>query len=142
VYLTLLALHFLGLAIGIGAGFAMLTLRRLAATLPEPERAPFLLRAAALGKNASSGFGLQLLSGLGLLILRGPLEVMRWGGVAFHIKLTLVLLMIATMGYLQVTAKKARQAGGGPLLAKVGQLSTVMLGLGVAAVIAAVIAFK
>ena len=39
-----------------------------------------------------------------------PAHVMATGGVTFHIKLTLVVLLIALFGLMQVVAKKAREA--------------------------------
>ncbi len=142
IYLSLLFLHFVGLALGIGTGFASLTLGAAAKDLPPDERAKFLMRASALRKNGSYGLMLLILTGLGMFILRGPSQVMAWGGPAFHVKLTLVLILIGVFGYLQVVFKKVRQAGGGPLLAKVRTLSLILLGLSLATALSAVVAFK
>lgn len=139
---TLKFLHFLGLALGVGTSFALFTLGAAARDLPEAERAKFLLRAAALRKNGSFGLGLLLLTGIAIFLLRGPAEVMRWGGGAFHLKLTLVVILIGVFGYTQGVAKKVRLAGGGPLMAKLPKLGLISLGLSVAIVAAAVAAFK
>jgi hypothetical protein len=142
LYLSLLFLHFLGLALSLGTGFAMLTLGAAARELPADERAKFMLRAGALRKNGSGGLGLLVLSGVAMFLLRGPAEVMAWGGPAFHVKLTLVVILIGFFGYLQVVLKKVRLAGGGPLMAKLPRLTGIMLALSLLTVISAVIAFK
>lgn len=139
---TLKFLHFIGLALGVGASFAVVALGYAARDLPPEERTKFLLRAAALRKNGSYGLALLLLSGIAIFVVRGPAEVMRWGGGFFHLKLTLVVVLCGVFGYTQAVAKKVRLAGGGPLMAKLPTLGLVSLGLSVAIVAAAVAAFK
>jgi len=142
MYLVLLAIHFLGLTLGVGTGFAMMALGRATADLPMEERAKFMLRASVLSKNGSVGFGLLVLSGLGMMAMRGFGQTFAVGGGAFHVKLTLVLVMAGVLGYLQVLVKKVRQAGGGPLMAKLPRAGGAMLALGVAVLILAVVAFQ
>lgn len=140
-YLALKFLHFLGLALGVGTAFASISLAAAARQLAPEERTKFLLRAGALRKNGSYGLALLLLSGLGILLLRGPGEVMRSAGGAFHLKLTLVVILCGVFGYTQSVAKKVRLAGGGPLMAKLPGLGLVSLGLSLAIVASAVAAF-
>lgn len=142
LYLSLLFLHFIGLALGVGTSFAMLTLGASSKDLPPEERGKFMLRAGALRKNGSAGLGLLILTGLAMFLLRGPAAVMAWGGPALHVKLTLVVLLIGFFGYTQTVMKKVRVAGGGPLTAKLPKLGAVMLVLSIAIVLSAVIAFK
>jgi hypothetical protein len=142
IYLVLLSLHFLGLAIGVGASFALLTLRRASAELSGAERTSFMLRALSVSKNGSYGLLLLLASGLGMFVLRGPGALLAGGGPAFHAKLTLVVILCGAVGYAQALGKQAREAGGGPALGKLPAVSTAILLLGVAIVIAAVIAFR
>jgi hypothetical protein len=142
LYLCLLFLHFIGLALGVGTSFAMLTLGASVKDLSPEERGKFMLRAGALRKNGSAGLGLLILTGLAMFILRGPAAVMAWGGPAFHVKLTLVVILIGFFGYMQVVMKKVRLAGGGPLMAKLPKLGAIMLALSVATMLSAVIAFK
>jgi uncharacterized membrane protein len=142
LYLSLLFLHFLGLALGVGTGFAMFTLGAATRELPAEERAKFMLRAGALRKNGSGGLGLLLLTGLGMFFLRGPKETFAWGGGAFHAKLTLIVILIGVFGYMQSVLKKVREAGGGPLMAKLPMLSVINLVLSVGIMICAVLAFK
>jgi uncharacterized membrane protein len=142
LYTSILFLHFIGLALGVGTSFAMLTLGAAARGLAPEERAKFMLRASALSKNGSYGLALLILSGLAMLLLRGPREVFAWGGGAFHLKLTLVVILCGVFGYTQSVSKKVRLAGGGPLMAKLPKLGLIMLLLSVAIVASAVAAFK
>jgi len=142
LYTSLLFLHFIGLALGVGTSFAMMTLGASTKDMNADERAKFMLRAGVLSKNGSSGLGLLLLSGIAMFILRGPAAVMAWGGPAFHAKLTLVVILCGVFGYMQVLLKKIRKAGGGPLMAKLPKISLGMLILSVAIVLSATIAFQ
>lgn len=142
LYPFILFLHFIGLALGVGTSFAILTLGAAARDLPAEERTKFMLRVSALRKNGSYGLALLLLTGIAMVILRGVHAVFAWGGGAFHLKLTLVVILLGFFGYVQVLTKKIREAGGGPLMAKLPKLSLIMLLLSVAIVAAAVAAFK
>ncbi|HEY6078713.1 MAG TPA: hypothetical protein VIW29_07915 [Polyangiaceae bacterium] len=141
-YLSLLFLHFVGLALGLGTGLAMLTLGKATKDLPAEERGKFLQRASALRKNASYGLALLLLTGIAMFVLRGPAQVMAWGGGAFHAKLTLVVILCGVFGYSQVVAKKVREAGGGPLMAKLAKLGQISAVLSLLITLCAVLAFK
>jgi hypothetical protein len=141
-YLAIKMIHFLGLALGVGASFAALTLRRASADLEPADRSKFLLRAMAVSKNGSYGLLVLLLSGIGLLLMRGPAAVMAAGGPAFHAKLTLVIILCGLVGWSQALGKRAREAGGGPLLATLHSVRLAILGVSVAIVVAAVIAFQ
>ena len=142
MYETLLILHFLGLALGVGTGFAMITLGIAAAKLSPEERGQFMLRVSLLSKNGSIGLALLIVSGLGILFYRGFGNVMQWGGGAFHAKLALVLVLAGLVGYTQVLLKKAREGGGPAVMAKLPLLGRIALVTSVAIVILAVIAFK
>ena len=142
LYTSILFLHFIGLALGVGTSFAMVTLGAAARELAPEERAKFMLRASALRKNGSAGLGLLILSGLAMFLLRGPREMLAYGGGAFHLKLTLVVILCGVFGYTQSVQKKVRLAGGGPLMAKLPKLGALLLLLSVAIVASAVAAFK
>jgi len=142
LYSSILFLHFIGLALGVGTSFAMPVLGAATRDLAPEERAKFMLRASALRKNGSYGLAILILSGLAMLLLRGPAATFAWGGGAFHLKLTLVVILCGVFGYAQSVQKKVREAGGGPLMAKLPKLGFVMLALSVAIVASAVAAFK
>jgi uncharacterized membrane protein len=141
-YLVLLMLHFLGLALGVGASFASFTLRRAARDLEPAERTKFLLRTLVVSKNGSYGLLLLLVSGLGMFFMRGPASVMAAGGPAFHAKLTLVVVLAGLVGYSQALGKRAREANGGPVLSKLPAIANAIALVGIGIVIAAVIAFQ
>jgi uncharacterized membrane protein len=142
MYIALLILHFLGLAVGLGAGFAQLTLGLIGGAMPGSERNLFLLRALILSKNVAYGLVLLILSGLGMTAMRGFHATMQWGGGAFHAKLGFVVLTLIVFGYSQVVLRRTRQTGGGYGLIQLRKITQLMLLLGVATVICAVIAFK
>jgi uncharacterized membrane protein len=137
----LLILHFIGLALGLGTGFANFTLGMATRDMEMPARAQFMLRVLALSKNGSIGLALLILTGVGLMLDRGVAATMSWGGPLFHVKLTLVLVLIGLFGYLQVTIKRIKQAGGGPLMAKLPKIGQLVTLTSLAIVVCAVLAF-
>jgi hypothetical protein len=141
VYTTLLILHFIGLALGIGTGFANMTLGMSLAKLPEAERGPLAMRFLVLSKNGSIGLTLLILTGVGMMLMRGVPATFAWGGGAFHAKLTLVVLMIGIFGYMQMLIAKLKKEGPGPAAQKLPVLGRVMLLLGIGVIVCATIAF-
>jgi len=148
MYDFVLALHFVGLALGLGTGFAMLVLGRAAAGLDPPERGKFMMRASVLSKNGAIGLLLLVTTGPWLLFGKWPgMGFIRTGPRTFHVKLVLVVISLVLFGVIQVTAKKARvaAAAGSPeaglLMAKIGKLSTGMLLLVLTIVVMATLSF-
>jgi hypothetical protein len=142
VYTTLLFFHFIGLAMGVGTGFANLALGMTMKDLPPEERPKVAIRNLVLARNGSIGLLLLLLSGIGMTLTRGLAATFAWGGPAFHVKLTLVVLMIGSLGYMQMLIARVKRENGGPALAKLPVIGRVMFFLGISTVLAAVIAFK
>lgn len=142
MYTALLFFHFIGLALGVGTGFANMALGLSMKNLAPEERVAFALKTFALSKNGSIGLLLLIVSGVGMMLVRGVSATFAWGGGAFHAKLTLIVLMIGTLGYMQKLVAQAKREGGGPVMAKIPKVGRVMLFLGVSVVLAAVIAFK
>ena len=141
MYDVWLMLHFIGLALGVGTGFAMFTLGLATADMAPADRGAFMRRAFALSRNSSIGLTLLILSGVGLVMSRGVDVVMAWGGPMFHIKLTLVVVMMGLFGYMQVLIKKAKGSDGAAAMARLPLISKVMLLLGLAVIVSAVLAF-
>jgi len=142
VYLTLLFFHFIGLALGVGTGFANLALGMAMKDVPPEERVKVALRNLVLARNGSIGLLLLIVTGVGMALTRGFGATMAWGGPAFHAKLTLVVLMCGTLGYMQSLIAKVKRENGGPAMAKLPVIGRVMFILGICTVLAAVIAFK
>jgi hypothetical protein len=141
MYSILLFFHFIGLALGVGTGFASLVLGIATKDLAPPDRAAFMLRASAIGKNGSIGLLLLILTGVSMMLMRGVPETFAWGGGAFHAKLGLVVVFCGLYGYLQSLVARARKEGGGPTMAKIPRVSGPLLLIGVAIVACAVVAF-
>jgi uncharacterized membrane protein len=140
---VMMILHFIGLALGVGTGFAMVTLGFATRNLPPQDRAAFMLRASALGRMGAIGLLLLIASGIGLIYAHGePMAVLAWGGGLFHAKLTLVAVLILLVGYIHVLTARARRAGGGPLMARIAMLGPLTLLVGIAIVVLAVLAFR
>lgn len=137
----LLFLHFVGLGLGLGTSFAFMRLGIATKDMPMSERVPFYLRALALGKNGSIGFALLILSGLGLMFVNGTKATFAAGGGFFHAKLTLVVILAGVFGYMQSLQARVKRENGGPALAKLPKLGPLGLGLTLAIVLLAVLAF-
>jgi uncharacterized membrane protein len=141
MYDFLLIVHFIGLALAVGTGFANMNLGISTSDMEPAERTKFFLRAFSLSKNGSIGLLLLIVSGIGLVLLPGIKETFLRGGGAFHAKLALVLVIIGLLGRMQVLMKRAREAQGGPVMAEIPKLGRLMLATGVAIVVCAVLAF-
>ena len=141
MYAILLFFHFVGLALGVGTGFATLVLGIATRDLSPPERTAFMLRASAIGKNGSIGLLLLIVTGVGMMLIRGVPETLAWGGGAFHAKLGLVVVFSGMYGYLQSLIARAKRDGGGPAMAKIPRISPVLLLTSLAIVACAVVAF-
>ncbi len=137
----LLVIHFIGLAMGVGTSFAMMRLGIATKDLSAAERGQFFRHAIAVSKNGSIGLGLLILSGLAMLFTRGVGTVFASGGIAFHIKLTLVLVLIGFLGFSQVRLKRFRENQDLAALGSVAKLGPLMLLTGLGIVISAVLAF-
>jgi uncharacterized membrane protein len=135
-------LHFLGLAMGVGTGFAMFTLGFATRHLAPSERAAFMLRATALSRMGSIGLLLLIVSGLGMMWQRGVDVVFAWGGGLFHVKLTLVVVLLGVVGYMHALTARAKREGGGPIMAKLAIFGQLTLLVGITIVVVAVLAFR
>lgn len=138
----LLITHFIGLALGLGTSFAMFTLGQAATDMTPADRGAFMRRAMALSKNGSIGLLLLVVSGTWLMFSQGAAKVMAWGGGMFHIKLTLVVILVGMFGYMQVLIRQARESDGAAAMARLPLVSRIMLLLSIAIVVMAVLAFS
>lgn len=136
-----LFIHFIGLALGVGTSFAMMRLGIATKELPPAERVQFFRHALAVGKNGSWGLALLIASGLCMLFTRGVTTVFGAGGIAFHVKLTLVLVLCGLLGFSQVLVKRFREKQDGQALVTMAKLGPPMLLTGVGIVVCAVLAF-
>src|SRR3954467_13003247 len=135
----LLIVHFVGLALGVGTSFATMRLGLATKHLPPAERAQFFKYVITLGKNGSLGLTLLIASGLGMLFTRGVTTVFSSGGPAFHVKLTLVLVLAGLLGFSQVLVKRVREKQDAQAMATLAKVGPVMLVTGLGIVVAAVL---
>ena len=132
----LLVIHFIGLTMALGAGFANLFLGTVASKLEPAERGSFMSKLVILGRMGQTGLGLLLLSGFGLI-------TPYWkalGQMPFLIaKLSLVALLLISVGIILSLLSKAK--GNPAILAKIKPFGILNFFLGIAIVILAVLTF-
>lgn len=133
-----LFIHFIGLAMGIGTGFANLFLGAAAAKLEPAERGPFMLKTTVLVRMGQIGIGLLLLSGFALAT---PFWKSLSDMPTFMTKLALVVVLLVTITITSLQVRKANKENNPALLAKLKPLGMLNLILGIAIMIMAVITF-
>jgi hypothetical protein len=135
---TLLILHFLGLALGFSVSFSNIVMSGLIAKAAPSER-------AVLGRFPPV---MSHVGSLGLLLLwvtGGTMLFTRWNGFAsmpwqFHVKITAVILLTLTVGYIHRLQKLARN-GDTAAPAKIQTFGKMATLFALTAVIFAVLAF-
>ena len=133
---VLLVIHFIGLAMALGAGFANLTLGIVASKLEPAERGSFMSKLVVLGRLGQTGLALLIISGLGLMTPYWKVV----GEMPFLIaKLSLVALLLISVAVILSIVRKAK--GNPAILAKIKPLGMLNLFLGIAIVILAVLTF-
>ncbi len=141
MFSALLFLHFVGLALGLGTGFAFMRLGAALRTVPAAERTTTYLRVMSIGHNGSVGLVLLIASGLGMMSMRGFGATLVWGGGFFHAKLGLVVLLCGALGYQQTLTKRVRVEQGGPAMEQLPKVGALLLVLSLFIVGFAVAAF-
>lgn len=103
---TMLILHFIGLAMGLGVSFAYMFLGIASSKMETAEGQKFMLNAFAISTMGHIGLGLLVISGLYLItpywsvLPEMPLLI---------VKLVLVLVLGALIGMISAAARKAKQ---------------------------------
>jgi uncharacterized membrane protein len=122
-----LVLHFIGLAMGVGANFISVGIALSTSRLSIEERMSLMPKISVIAKIGSFGLLLILLSGVFLLLPMWP--SLKTNGL-LHVKLTLVLLLLITFGLSQMIGKRLR-TGKAPQLAKwmprIGMINSVLV---------------
>jgi len=138
MYELSLALHFIGLTLGVGSGFASgVVMSRMKAAAPEHVAALKQL-GPVLSRMSSAGLVLMWLSGGALVWQRGGVEALPpafWLKFAFVAALTIVVALIE-MTYAQVKSGNAAAAARLSMLGPLAGASSIL------ALICAVIAFR
>ncbi len=138
----LLFLHFVGIALSVGTGFAYMALGMATKDMSIPERGAYMLRAFALSRNGRAGLALLLVTGIWMVMLLGGFAAVSVkSGMAFNIKMLLVLVLLVVFGFLESLIKKAKREKGGPVMAKIPKFGSALLLLGLSIIACAVLAF-
>lgn len=135
----MLILHFLGLAMGVGTGFAMMFLGIAASKLDEASATQFMGRSMVLSNMGKLGLVFMIATGF---VLIGDRWDILMANTYFQIKLGGVLLLTVLIGIMDVHARNLRKGGDpGVYLKKIGTLGRVTLPLGILIVVMAVLVF-
>jgi hypothetical protein len=134
----MLIIHFIGLAMAVGTGFANLFLGLVASKLEPAEKGSFMSKTLILGRMGQIGLGLLLLSGF---YLATPFWQVIGFMPLFIVKLSLVALLLIMVTIILFIVSKAKKQGNSALLAKIKPLGILNFLLGIAIVIFAVLTF-
>ncbi|HEU5291122.1 MAG TPA: hypothetical protein VFU05_10795 [Cyclobacteriaceae bacterium] len=134
----MLVIHFIGLAMALGAGFANFFLGSVAAKLEPAERGNFMAKLLILGRMGQIGLGLLLLSGFALIT---PFWKVL-GEMPFLIaKLSLVGVLLLSVSRILFLVNKSKRENNPAVLMKVKPLGMLNFFLGITIVILAVLTF-
>lgn len=135
---AMLFVHFLGLIMGMGAGFASLFIAAANKDLTGEERPKFMLRLRSLGYMGLTGLVLLIISG-------GYLATPYWsqlGTMPFFIaKLILVVVLLVLALLMDRRWRRAVRNGGGADLKAIPGLGRLALPVGLLIVLFAVLQF-
>jgi uncharacterized membrane protein SirB2 len=135
----MLAFHFIGLAMGLGTGFAHAFLGSATKKMSPDEAIKFRLHSLVLGNMGHIGITLLLISGFYLMTPYWKvLTSMPW----LMIKLALVAILIVLIALINIASKKAKQGDAERQFKKTGVLGKLTLIVSLAIVIVAVVVFR
>ena len=134
----MLVIHFIGLAMALGAGIANIFLGAVASKLEPAERGSFMSKIAILGRMGQIGLGLLLLSGFYLMTpYWSMLGEMPW----LKAKLGLVGLLLILISWVLITVRRAKKQNNPAILARLRPLGMLNFLIAIAIVILAVLTF-
>ena len=136
---AMLILHFLGLVMGVGTGFAFMFLGIAAGRMQPAQRREFMLNAFALTRMGHIGLGLLLLTGFYLITPYWPVLSAMPLLIA---KLALVGVLIVVISINTSLARKARTGDAEVIFRKMAVVGRIALLTSIAIVILAVLVFR
>ncbi|HCS20908.1 MAG TPA: hypothetical protein DIW47_10190 [Bacteroidetes bacterium] len=136
---TMLILHFLGLAMGLGTSFGFMFLGIAGAKMEKADRLKFQLNAMGLSRMGHIGLTLLVISGT---VLMAPYWSVLPSSPVLIAKLVLVLVLGALIGIITSIGKKAMLGNPEEQLTKIQPLGKIALLTGVAIVVLAVYFFR
>lgn len=138
----LLILHFLGLAMGFSVSFANMVIGALASRAAPADRAVMARIPPAMTRVGDVGLVLLLTSGLLMMFnYWGGFDAFGLLGWPFHVKITLVLVLLGLIGFIHSLMRKAQSGdvAAAALIPKVGRVAFLTA---VTIVVMAVLAFN
>ena len=136
---AMLIVHFLGLAMGLGASFAFMFLGIAGSKMKKEEAKKFALNTFAMGPMGHIGLAMLIISGLYLMT---PF----WGALAslplLIAKLILVLVLTITVVLLSIYTKRAKRGDTEANLKRIANLGKVSILSGFAIVFLGVLIFR
>jgi uncharacterized membrane protein len=134
----MLIIHFIGLTMSLGTGFANLFLGMAAAKLEPAERGKFMANTMILMRMGHTGLALLLLSGF--YLITPYWETL--GEMPFLIaKLAMVTLLIILVSGITIIARKALREGNAATLMKLKPFGMLNFFVGITIVVLAVLSF-
>jgi hypothetical protein len=134
----MLIMHFIGLAMALGAGFANLFLGSVASKLEPGERGNFMSKTMILGRMGQIGLGLLLLSGFYLITpYWRELDEMP----ILIAKLSLVAILLILVSWIIIIVRKAKKQHNPAALARLKPLGILNFLIGITIVVLAVLTF-
>jgi hypothetical protein len=131
----MLIVHFISLALGLGAGFAHLFLGLATKSMDQKQAAQFKVHTLSINLMSKIGLTLLILSG-------GYLMTPYWSSLAtmplLHFKFTFVGLILILMIPMSIFSKKAKKNNDFSQLKKIKILGRIILGLTICTIVVAV----
>jgi uncharacterized membrane protein len=135
---AMLYVHFLGLILGMGSGFASLFIGVYNKDLSKEEMPKFMLKLRSLGYMGAIGIALLVISG-------GYMATPYWsilGTMPYFIaKLSLVVVLIVIVVLIDIRWRRALKNNGGPDLASIPKLGRLAFPVGLLILLFAVLQF-
>jgi len=135
---VMLTLHFIGLTMGLGTGFAQAFLGIVISKMPPGEATKFRLHSLVLGKMGFIGIVLLIFSGLYLMT---PYWKVLPSTPLLILKLVLVTILVVLITLISITSKRAKNGDAEGSFKKMGPLGKMALITGLVIVILAVSIF-
>ena len=132
---VMLILHFLGLTMGLGTGFAHAFLSTITATMSSDEAIKFRLNSLVLSKMGNIGIVLLLISGAYLVI---PFWETIPTNPLLIVKLILAAILVVILILIDASKKRAKKGNAEAELKKMEKLGKMTLPIGIIIVIVAV----
>lgn len=136
---TMLIIHFVGLAMGLGTSLAFLFLGFASAKMEKGEAMKFRMNTFALSRMGHIGLALLIISG-------GYLMTPYWGALGstplLAAKLILVVVLTLLIAYISIVAARAKKSGDMSGMAKIAPIGRLNLLLVFAILVLAVFVFR